>query len=70
MENLALYGVANPYRDCVDNEHVCFIEDDIALTLAHIRERYEPLAEAEPVEPLSSETGLSIWRIVKGGGRA
>ena len=68
MDNLRLYGVDNPYRDCVDNPRVYFIEDDVDLTLAHIRERYEPAAEAELVEPLSAETGLAIYRIVKGGG--
>ena len=68
MDNLRLYGVENPYRDCVDNPRVFFIEDDVELTLAHIRERYEPSAEAELVEPVSSETGLAIYRIVKGGG--
>ncbi len=70
MDNLARFGVSNPYRDCVDNGKVYLIEDDIELTLAHIRERYEPLAEAERIEPLSTQTGYAIYRIVKGGGEA
>ena len=70
LDNLALYGVENPYRDCIGNEKVRLIEDDVALTLAYLREHYDPGAEAELVEPLSSETGLSIYRIVKGGGAA
>ncbi len=65
MANLARYGVENPYRDCVGNEKVYIIEDDVDLTLRFIREHYDPHAKAEPVEPLSSETGLSIYRILK-----
>ena len=66
MKNLARYGVENPYRDAVGNERVYFIEDNIELTLAHIRERYDPGATAERVEPLSGETGLNIYRILAG----
>ena len=64
MATLSEYGVANPYRDCVDNERVMVIDDDIELTLAFIREYYAPEATARLVEPLSSETGLMIYRIV------
>lgn len=67
MDNLRLYDVENPYRDCIDNPRVYLIEDDIELTLRYLREHYEPAAEAELVEPLSSQTGLSIYQIVKGG---
>ena len=65
MENLALYGVSNPYRDCVGNNKVYLIEDNVELTLRFIREHYEPRARAVPVEPLSTRTGMSIYRIVK-----
>ena len=65
MDNLAQYGVENPYRDCVGNEKVYIIEDDVDLTLRFIREHYDPHAKAEPVEPLSSETGLGIYRILE-----
>ena len=66
MANLARYGVQNPYRDAVGNERVYIIEDDIALTLAHIHERYDAGATAERVEPLSTQTGLAIYRILAG----
>ena len=66
MANLALYGVENPYRDAVGNERVYFIEDDIELTLSHIRERYDAGATAERIEPLSTQTGLSVYRILAG----
>ena len=65
MENLAQYGVKNPYRDCVGNSKVYLIEDNIDLTLQYIREHYDPKAKARLVEPLSTETGLSIYRILK-----
>lgn len=64
MDNLKKYGVENPYRDSVGNDKVYFIEDNIELTLAHIREFYDSDAAAELAEPLSSETGLSIYRIL------
>ena len=65
MQNLALYGVENPYRDCVGNAGVYLIDGDIELTLAHIREHYAPRAKAVPVEPMSRDTGLPIYRILK-----
>ena len=65
MENLARYGVENPFRDCVGNDRVYLIEDDIELTLRYLREHYDPHAKAELVEPLSAETGMSIYRILK-----
>lgn len=65
MENLAQYGVKNPYRDCVGNSKVYLIEDNIDLTLQYIQEHYDPKAKARLVEPLSTETGLSIYRILK-----
>ena len=64
MDNLREYGVENPYRDSVGNDSVYFIDDDIELTLSHIHEFYDSDAEAELVEPLSTETGLSIYRIL------
>ncbi|MCR5576940.1 MAG: hypothetical protein K6F56_08030 [Oscillospiraceae bacterium] len=67
LDNLRLYGVENPYRDCIGNERVYLIEDDVELTLRYLREHYDPTAEAEPVEPLSTQTGLRIYRIVRGG---
>lgn len=67
MDNLRRYGVENPYRDCIGNERVYLIEDDIELTLRYLREHYDPGAGAERVEPLSAQTGLQIYRIRKGG---
>ena len=65
MDNLALYGVSNPYRDCVGNDKVFIIEDNIELTLRYIREHYDPRARAALIQPLSRNTGMSIYRIVK-----
>ncbi len=65
MENLAQYGVENPFRDCVGIPKVYLIEDNIDLTLQYIHEHYDPEATAKLVEPLSSETGLDIYRILK-----
>ena len=60
---MADYGVVNPYRDIVDKDNVYIIDDDIDLTIRFINEYYDPDASAELVEPLSSETGLEIYRI-------
>ncbi|MBQ2960368.1 MAG: hypothetical protein IJE09_03995 [Oscillospiraceae bacterium] len=64
MENLKNYGVENPYRDIVNNNKVYIIEDDIDLTLSHIHEFYDADAYAQLVEPMSSDTGLMIYRIL------
>lgn len=63
MANLRAYNIANPYRDLVDNDRAYIIDDDIDLTLRYLRDYYFPDADAELVEPLSSETGLAIYRI-------
>lgn len=65
MKNLARFGVENPFRDCVGNDGVYLIEDDIDLTLQYLHEHYDPDAAAELVQPLSAETGLDIYRILK-----
>ena len=50
---------------CVGNGKVYLIEDNIDLTLQYIHEHYDPNARGELVEPLSSETGMDIYRILK-----
>ena len=60
---MADYGIVNPYRDIVGKDNVFIIDDDIDLTIRFISEYYDPAASAELVEPLSSETGLEIYRI-------
>ncbi len=67
MDNLRMYGVENPFRDCIGNERVYLIEDNVELTLRYLHEHYDPGAGAEIVEPLSTQTGLQIYRILKGG---
>ena len=64
MDILSRYGISNPYRDLVGNEHAYIIEDNIDLTLAHIHEFYDADASAELVQPLSDLTGLTIYRIL------
>ena len=65
MDNLARYGVSNPYRDSVGNSKVYIIEDNIELTLDFIHQHYDSRARAVLVEPLSTRTGMSIYRILK-----
>lgn len=60
---LAAYGIENPYRDMIGNEKVLLIDKNVEQTIAYLQKYYDPNARAEPVEPLSSETGLSIYRI-------
>lgn len=59
------YGIVNPYEDIIGNDRVYLIDNDIAITMAYINKYYDPDAEAEPVRPLSEETGLMIYRIVE-----
>ena len=61
-KNLNCYGIRNPYKDAVNNPDVYMITKEIDLLLSCMRE-YTPNAEATLVEPLSSQTGLSVYSI-------
>ena len=60
---LEAYDIQNPYPDMIGNAQVRLIDNDVERTLAYLQKYYAPDAWAEPVEPLSSETGLKIYRI-------
>ena len=62
---LDAWGIENPYADIVGNDKVYIIDQDIDTTIKYIRKYYCPTAHAEKAEPLSSETGLMIYRIVE-----
>lgn len=64
---LETYDIENPYPDMIDNEQVLLIDSDVERTLAYLQRYYDPDAWAEPVEPLSTETGLKIYRVLGGG---
>lgn len=57
------YGIENPYPDMIGNERVRLIDNDVERTLAYLRKYYDPDAWAEPVEPLSTQTGLKVYQI-------
>ncbi len=61
---MAAYGIEEPMRDLVDNDRACIISNDISTPLQFIRDNFAPEARAELVQPLSSETGLNIYRIL------
>ena len=50
IERLAEYGITNPYRDLINNEHVYLVDDNIKLTLKYIREYYAEDVEAEQLQ--------------------
>lgn len=60
---MAAYGIEEPMRDLVDNDKACIISRDISTLLQFIRDNFAPQAKAELLEPLSSETGLNIYKI-------
>ena len=62
---MAEYGIVNPYEDVVGSDRAYLVVDDIAVTMAYINKNYDPQARAELVEPLSSETGLCIYRVLE-----
>ena len=62
-ELLAGHGIDNPWHDLVDREDIYLIDHEVDRTLRFLRRWYYPEAEAELVEPLSSETGWKIYRI-------
>ena len=62
------YDIQNPYPDMIGNERVLLIDKNVEQTLAYLHRYYNPEAWAEPVEPLSTQTGLSIYRVHGGQG--
>lgn len=63
---LEKYGIENPYPDMIDNPQVLLIDKDVERTVEYLQKYYEPSARAEKIEPMSSDTGLEIYRIVSG----
>ena len=57
------WDIENPYHDMVNRDDILLIDNDIDRTLAFLRMAYYPKARAELVEPLSGETGFSIYHI-------
>lgn len=62
---MAEYGIYNPYEDVVGSDRAYLVVDDIEVTMAYINKYYDPEARAELVEPLHSETGLCIYRVLE-----
>ena len=62
-ERMARWNVENPWHDLVNRQDIYLIDHDIGRSLAFLRRWYYPEAEAELIEPLSTETGLMIYRI-------
>ena len=62
---MAEYGIVNPYEDVVGSDRAYLVVDDIEVTMAYINKNYAPAARAELLEPLSSETGLCIYRVLE-----
>ncbi len=64
VDILEKYDIENPYRDIVNHPDCYIIDKDIERTLSYISRYYYPNARAELIEPLSSDTGLMIYRIL------
>ena len=62
MTTLKNYGMTNPYRDCINNEKVLLIDNDINLTLNYIREYYDINAQAVEAGKFDEENVM--YRIV------
>ncbi len=60
--SLAQYGVTNPYRDCINNDKVYIIDNDIDLTINYIRETYDMNAQAKEIGLFDEEN--SMYQIV------
>ncbi len=63
VDILEKYDIENPYRDIVNHPDCYIIDNDIERTVNYIAKYYYPNAEAELIEPLSSDTDLKIYRI-------
>ena len=60
------YGVTNPYRDCINNDKVWLIDNDINTTINYIHEYYDSTARAEEVGMFDEDN--MMYRIVSDGG--
>lgn len=64
MDSLKEKGITNVYRDIVNNEAVYLVPFNIDWAVEHIRASYDENAYAELVQPLSSELGIDVYRIL------
>ena len=64
-ELLEQWQIENPWRDLIGREDIRLIDQDVERSLRYLRRWYAPGAEAERIEPLSTETELPIYRITK-----
>ena len=62
---LEQWQIENPWRDLIGREDIRLIDQDVERSLRYLRRWYAPGAEAERIEPLSTETELPIYRITK-----
>ena len=63
---LQKYGMTNPYRDCINNEKVYLIDNDISTTINYIHEYYDSTARAEEAGMFDEDN--MMYRIVSDGG--
>ena len=54
LDIMKKYGVINPYRDCIDNEKVYVIDNDIELTMEYIKKNYNKKANARLVRAVGA----------------
>ncbi len=67
MAVLNKYGLTNPYRDCVNNEKVLLIDNDISTTINYIHEYYDMSARAEEAGMFDEKN--MMYRIVSDTGQ-
>ena len=51
---MEVHGIINPYRDVVNNENIYLVDDNIDLTIKHIRQYYAENAEAVFVKTIGN----------------
>ena len=60
---LGNYGITNPYKDAIGNEHVYFVDNNIDLTIAYIHDYYDPDATAQLVKTVGGD--YNVYKILK-----
>lgn len=60
---LADWDLENPWRDLIGREDVYLVDHDIERSLAFLRRWYAPDAQAELIEPISSQSDVKLYRI-------
>lgn len=59
-EKLLSYGIVNPYKDMIDNEHVYLLDNNIEVTLKYLRDYYNENVVASYIKNIGN---INVYKI-------